>query len=204
MAKRAPIEVFGEWAETGRDEGMASGHQSAVNQMLQLALPTDRSFQFLDAGCGNGWVVRKVSSNPLCTKATGVDGSRQMIEKARAIDPQGTYIQDNLLAWTPDQPYDVVHSMEVFYYLEKPQDLLKHICASWLNKGGVLVMGVDFYAENQSSHNWPEKTQINPMTLLSINEWVSCFVEAGFQNVQWTQIDAKGDWAGTLCVKGKL
>ena len=204
MAKRPPIEVFGQWAESGRDEGMASGHQSAVNQMLQLALPTDRSFQFLDAGCGNGWVVRKVSSNPLCAKATGVDGSHQMIEKARAIDPPGTYIQDNLLAWTPDQPYDVVHSMEVFYYLEKPQDLLKHISASWLNKGGILIMGVDFYAENPSSHNWPEKTQISPMTLLSINEWVSCFVEAAFQNVQWTQIDAKGDWAGTLCVMGKL
>jgi len=42
------------------------------------------------------------------------------------------------------------------------------------------------------------------MTLLSINEWVSCFVEAGFQNVEWTQIDTKGDWAGTLCVVGTL
>ena len=36
--KRDPKIVFGEWVELGRDEGMATGHQSSVNHMLSLAL----------------------------------------------------------------------------------------------------------------------------------------------------------------------
>ena len=29
-------------------------------------------------------------------------------------------------------------------------------------------MGIDFYFENTTSHNWPEKTNVDTMTLLTI------------------------------------
>ncbi|MGB2245967.1 MAG: hypothetical protein ACPH19_07575, partial [Flavobacteriaceae bacterium] len=64
--KRTPTTVFGEWAERGRDEGMAKGHQQAVDHMLGLVLSDQKAFSFLDAGCGNGWVVRQVSQHPKC------------------------------------------------------------------------------------------------------------------------------------------
>lgn len=47
--KRTPTVVFGEWAERGRDEGMAKGHQQAVDHMLELVLNNRKSFSFLDA-----------------------------------------------------------------------------------------------------------------------------------------------------------
>lgn len=202
MQKRSPIEVFGEWAEIGKDEGMAKGHESAVGQMLDSVLPATSRFSFLDAGCGNGWVVRKVGQLPHCSRAEGVDGSVQMIEKARSIDPSGRYHLADLTTWTPETSFDVVHSMEVFYYLADPLALLKSIRASWLNAGGQLVMGIDFYAENTASHGWPEKTQITQMKLLSISEWIALFELAGFSDVQSRQVDAKAGWPGTLCVIG--
>jgi SAM-dependent methyltransferase len=203
MAKRSPVEVFSEWAEIGKDEGMAKGHLSAVTQMLERALPTDESFSFLDAGCGNGWVVRLVSEIERCTHASGVDGSERMIEKARATDPGGSYFCSGLLEWVPSSTFDVVHSMEVFYYFEKPLDLLSHIHDSWLAPGGLLVMGADFYIENMVSHDWPEKTQINTMTLLSEGGWIALFDKAGFTKIESRRIDPKEGWTGTLCVTGR-
>ena len=71
--KRMPTDVFGEWVELGRDEGMAMGHQQAVDHMLELALNNRKSFSFIDAGCGNGWVVRQVAKLPQCVSAVGID-----------------------------------------------------------------------------------------------------------------------------------
>ena len=58
--KRKPTTVFSEWAAIGRDEPMAKGHEVAVNNMLEYALKNKKNFSFIDAGCGNGWVVRLV------------------------------------------------------------------------------------------------------------------------------------------------
>ena len=46
---RKPTDVFSEWAKQGRDEGMAKGHKSAVNQMLSIALKGRDKFSFIDA-----------------------------------------------------------------------------------------------------------------------------------------------------------
>ena len=57
------INTFNNWALVGKDEGMEKGHAPAVNQMLKIinAKTTilNQKFNFLDIGCGNGWVVRK-------------------------------------------------------------------------------------------------------------------------------------------------
>ena len=77
------IEVFNRWAEIDKDRGMEEGHANAVNEMLDYALKErheiNNDFTFLDLGCGNGWVVRKVLENPLCINTSGIDGAPQMI-----------------------------------------------------------------------------------------------------------------------------
>ena len=200
--KQSPIEVFNNWAEIGKDEGMADGHRSAVLQMLELSLPK-RPFSFLDAGCGNGWVVRLVKSMEDCLLSEGVDGSVKMIEKARETDRLNTYYREDLTTWSPNKKYDVIHSMEVFYYLEKPEELLAKIHDNWLGTSGRLVMGIDFYRENTVSHDWPEKCGINLMRLFSEKDWIQMFKEAGFEEVSARRLDAKEGWAGTLCVIGQ-
>ena len=64
----------------------------AVNVMLDEIIGSQTDpFSIIDAGCGNGWVVRKIINHPLCMKAIGVDGSKEMIDKARSLDSDGTY-----------------------------------------------------------------------------------------------------------------
>jgi len=56
--------------------------------------------------------------------------------------------------------FDLIHSMEVLYYLEDPASILKKISNSWLAKEGRLIAGIDLYYENRDSHSWEEKWEL--------------------------------------------
>ena len=201
--KRTPTAVFGEWAERGRDEGMAKGHQQAVDHMLGLVLSDQKAFSFLDAGCGNGWVVRQVSQHPKCVSAAGVDGAQQMIDKAQNDDSVNSYTCADLDNWKPNSPVDIVHSMEVVYYLKDPFTFLQNVYNSWLTTNGVLILGLDFYKENTVSHSWPEDCGVSIMHLFSESQWVDLFRKAGFKEVESTRFGAKENWSGTLILRGQ-
>ena len=70
-------DVFNHWAHLGKDEGMERGHANAVNEMIDVAmervLDSRVAFSAVDLGCGNGWVVRKLSQHPACVEAVGYD-----------------------------------------------------------------------------------------------------------------------------------
>ena len=198
----SPIDVFNSWISNGKDEGMEKNHSLAVHSMIQMLIgKSNKQFSFIDAGCGNGWVVRKVNLYDLCSYSIGVDGSKNMIGKAKKIDPTGNYICSDLMEWKPKEKVDYVHSMEVLYYFENPSKLLKHIYDLWLKKEGTLIVGVDFYKENIISHSWPESLN-STMTLLSKKEWFKCFTQSGFRNVELSQINSSNDFEGTLVIKG--
>ena len=132
--KKTPIELFSEWAKSGRDMVMQSGHKKSVENMLHFATKDLKKFSFIDAGCGNGWVVRDVSKSVKCINATGVDGSLEMIMKAKGVDRNNSYFCRDLLDWKPRGKVDLVHSMEVLYYFKNPLKLIKHIHNNWLKK----------------------------------------------------------------------
>ena len=113
--KRIPTTVFSEWAAIGRDERMAKGHEVAVKSMLDYALKGLDRYNFIDAGCGNGWVVRLVKAHTGCAAAAGVDGAQMMIEKARSIDPTGAYFHADLSNWAPTKKVHVVHSLSLIH-----------------------------------------------------------------------------------------
>jgi trans-aconitate methyltransferase len=198
--KRKPTTVFSEWAATGRDEPMAKGHEVAVNNMLEYALKNKKNFSFIDAGCGNGWVVRRVKAYNDCAAATGVDGAQKMIEKALSIDPTGTYHHADLSKWVPNEKVDVVHSMEVIYYLSDPKAFIAKVYKDWLKKDGRLIVGLDFYKENTASHSWPEDCGVSIMQLLPEATWTRFFKDAGFVEVDAWRVGAKEQWAGTLVI----
>ena len=181
-----------------RDRGMERGHSASVEVMLKELLEGwNRPFRAMDIGCGNGWVVRRLSAHALCSHASGVDGAPSMIAKARTIDPDGDYIEAMLPEWTPGAPYDLVHTMECLYYLEDPLGFLQTLHDEWMLPGGRLVIGVDHYTENPASHDWGPSLNVH-MALLSMDDWTSGLKEAGFTDITAMQVGAKEDWAGTL------
>ena len=200
---RKATDIFSEWASIGRDEGMQKNHLVAVKNMFQMLIKDQfKSFSFIDAGCGNGWVVRSVVKDNLCKKAMGVDGSKKMIDKANKLDPSGSYVCADLISWLPKKKVDIVHSMEVFYYLKNPKNMIQKIFDSWLKKNGRLIIGIDFYFENKVSHNWSDNCGISNMKLYSEESWINFFEIAGFNSVKSWRFGAKKDWAGTLIVRG--
>ena len=200
--KKSPIDIFSQWVVQGKDDGMEKNHMLSVRGMLDYVLKDLESFTFIDAGSGTGWVVRMVSKIQSCISSNGVDGSLKMINKAKRLDSTNKYDCADLIKWKPNSKKDIVHSMEVIYYFKKPVEVLKNINKNWLNDNGRLIIGIDFYFENKASHNWPEKTNISIMTLLTTKQWENLLIDAGFKNVKsWTTAE-NDNWNGTLILSG--
>ncbi len=197
---RSPIEVFSNWVETGKDDGMEKNHFKPVMKMIDL-LDSKKEFTCIDAGCGNGWLVNYLSNMNNCKKAIGVDGSVKMIAKAKKNSDNEFYCS-NLLKWKPENKVDVVFSMEVLYYFKNPINVLRNIFNNWLNKNGIFIMGIDFYYENPDCHDWQEKTGVSIMNLMKINEWEKLFKDVGFSDVKKYQFCSSGSWEGTLVIEG--
>ena len=205
---RPAVDVFSEWADIGKDEGMARGHTPAVQEILNAAFDEmspesmERGFSAIDAGCGNGWVVRSLKNNSSCSLAMGVDGAKSMVVRALEKDPEGLYFHADLLSWAPPEKVDLVHSMEVLYYLDDPSEIIKKISGLWLNDNGRLIVGIDHYYENVDSHSWQEKVGTR-MLMLRESEWINIFEMAGLNEIQSWHSGKDKDWAGTLVITGK-
>ena len=200
-----PTKIFSKWAEEGKDIGMEKGHSASVKDILDFALQEridiGKNFSFLDLGCGNGWVARNVSKNSLCAKAVGIDGADQMIINAQKIGGQVEYILADINSYIPPRKFDLIHSMEVLYYLEDPAEKVKNFSNYWLEKEGRLIIGIDHYYENLDSHSWEEKVG-TPMLMLKEAEWLAIFNESGLGDIKSWRSNQSKDWAGTLILTG--
>lgn len=200
---KSAITVFNDWVKSNKDDGMQKAHAPAVMDMIQFSISSlNKSFSFIDAGCGNGWVVRYMNSQILCNSALGIDGADEMIKKAKKSDRKGMYILSDLLDFIPEEKVDLVFSMEVFYYLNNPSELVNSIEKYWLKSGGRLIIGLDYYKENKDCYNWPEHVG-TPMKMLSVLEWVDIFQLSGLTNVKYWQSCSNNDFIGTLVITGE-
>ena len=202
MQKKAAVEVFSQWALIGKDEGMERGHAASVQAMLELAIPRlNGGFSAIDLGCGNGWVTRMLTELG-AGHSEGVDGSNEMINKATSKDSNHKYSQGLLPDWSPGRRFDLVHTMEFLYYLDDPAGMISIIHDEWLEENGILVAGVDHYLEHEESLTWPEHVGVH-MTTLSIDDWKSAMVNAGFKDVEIHQVAGKENFPGTLVMLGR-
>ena len=203
MEKKSAVDVFSQWALIGKDEGMERGHAASVQAMLELAVPKLKNgFSAIDLGCGNGWVTRMLSEMG-AGHSEGVDGSNEMISKATSKDSSHKYSQGVLPDWSPGRRFDLVHTMEFLYYLDDPAGMISIIHDEWLEQDGILVAGVDHYLEHEESLTWPDHVGVH-MTTLSIEEWKSAMVNAGFKNVEIHQVAGKENFPGTLVMMGRV
>ncbi|MCZ4279589.1 class I SAM-dependent methyltransferase [Kiloniella laminariae] len=84
------------WTAAVREKKIAS-RVSCTDQAVvaaALTLIKERAPQptgVLDLGCGEGWLVRRLSAEPGCA-VTGIDGSADLIASACQLDPVSSYL----------------------------------------------------------------------------------------------------------------
>jgi len=199
--------TFDKWAKNGRSELMEKEHKTNVLKMLKT-ISFNKSFLFLDVGCGNGWVVRKISEEHHCKKAIGIDKSKNMIIEAnmKKKNNKERYINKNIEDFKFNNKFDVIFSMESLYYVDSIDRALKKIY-KLLKPGGRFFCGTDFYSENISTAKWAKMMKIQ-MHLHSKKEWIEFFKNAGFETKTRQVKDLKNrkKWKrefGTLFIIGK-
>ena len=118
--------TFDEWAQSGRSELMEKEHAKTVTKFLD-SIKFKKPFTFLDVGCGNGWVVRKISKNSSCKKVVGIDKSKNMISNAKSkiTSTKEKFFQTDIQKWNYRGKFDYVFSMESIYYVESLEASLK-------------------------------------------------------------------------------
>ena len=199
------IDIFNQWALSGKDKGMENGHSKSVNRMFHILIEnyfkSKDELSVLDLGCGNGWMVREFSSHFPNIRGVGLDGSKNMIDKARQINPSGNYICKDINQWSPNDKYNLILSMEVMYYLKDPAKVLKNLYSNGLKTDGILMIGIDHYKENAESLSWGGDLSVDIHTL-SVDEWIDNFHQAGFSKVKFERYNQKDNWGGTLIIYG--
>lgn len=179
---------FDRWADAGRAESMAIGHQGVTEAAIRN-WQMDSTSTVLDVGCGNGWAVRSLVAAG-AGHGRGVDISSKMIERARTATQGDARFQFEVAA--ADQlPFDSestshVLNVESLYYYPSPQQAL----IEWFRvtkPGGVLTIVVDLYEENPATHTWIEALDID-VHLLSAPQIVAMAEKAMWRDISWEQV----------------
>ncbi|GBF23883.1 ubiquinone/menaquinone biosynthesis C-methyltransferase UbiE [archaeon MnTg01] len=199
--------TFDEWAKIGRSELMEKEHSKTVLKFLN-SIRFEKPFSFLDVGCGNGWVVRKISQIQNCKKAVGIDKSQNMITKAKSKKKSSkeNYLRTDILSWKFSGKFDYIFSMESLYYSTPMESALKKIYRL-LKPGGEFFCGTDFYSDNKATIQWSKMLDIS-LDLRSKKQWKKMFEEIGFKTKtkQVRDSNNRKKWKrefGTLFIIGK-
>ena len=197
--------TFDIWAKNGRAEVMEEEHGKNVSKFFSK-VSFDKPFTFLDVGCGNGWVVRKIWLLENCKKSIGIDKSKKMISQAKKLSGnKEQFFYTDIESYKTRQKFDFIFSMEALYYADSVEGALKKIY-TLLNPGGQFVCGTDFYSDNKATRRWKKIMSIQ-MHLYSKKEWKALFDNEGFE-VKTRQVKDpknKKKWKrefGTLCIIG--
>ena len=198
--------TFDEWAQNGRAELMEIEHGKNVSKFLQT-ISFDKPFTFLDVGCGNGWVVKKIATMKNCRKAIGIDKSKKMIMQAiqKKDSSKEEYVHTDIESMNYKGKFDFVFSMESLYYADSIEVALEKIF-KLLKPGGIFFCGTDFYSDNKATAKWAKIMKIQ-MHLHSKKEWKEFFKKTGFivKTKQVKDLKSRKKWKrefGTLFIIG--
>ena len=203
-------EVFDNWAKNHRADGMEREHWETVQQAYNL-IPESKG-NYLEVGAGNGYGLRYMAAHQFSSgQCCGLDISSQMVNRTRqkVKDLQNVHVEcGDFLLWEPPNGlrFSLIFSMEVFYYFSDIQKGIEK-AASLLEKGGMLMVLVNYFKESPISQSWPQDLN-TPMQFWSENDYRQGFVKAGFQDVQqhrfFKSSSNSAEDGGTLVTMGVL
>jgi len=175
---------FNEWARAGRGDGMEKAHRPIGEQAIALMHVTPEA-RVLDVGCGSGWATRVLAELAFNGRVTGIDISDEMVRVASESSSSFANVDFQVASAErlpfPDREFTHAFSMESLYYYANIPKALSEIHRV-LKPGGPFVTVVDLYWENEASHQWIDDLKV-PVELLSIDDYRSLFIDAGFVNI---------------------
>ena len=176
---------FNEWAQAGKGASMERGHRPVGEQAIdRMQIPPQAIV--LDVGCGSGWAARLMAQRARDGRVAGIDISDEMVRLARdeSVDYPNVEFQVASAEELPFDDLEFTHafSMESLYYYTDIERALGEI-RRVLNAGGLFVVVVDLYQENEPSHQWIDSLKV-PVQLLSAAEYCSLFERSGFMNAR--------------------
>ena len=176
---------FNEWARAGKGESMERG-QRPVGEQAIARMRVKPEARVLDVGCGSGWATRLLADYAFKGRVTGIDISDEMVELARASSQAHANVHYEVASAEKlpfaDSEFTHAFSMESLYYYRDIPQALKEIHRV-LRPGGLFVAVVDLYWENEATHQWIDMLKV-PVELLSIDDYRSLFIDAGFENIR--------------------
>jgi len=97
----------------------------------------------LDAACGVGYGSLHLAGADAVSAVHGIDldGDAVAYAKSRYAHPKVTFTSGDILAFTPDRPFDSIVSLETIEHVPDPRALIVHF-TSMLRPGGVFVGSV--------------------------------------------------------------
>lgn len=176
---------FNEWARAGKGESMERGHRPVGEQAIaKMRVAPDA--RVLDVGCGSGWATRLLADYAVNGRVTGIDISDEMVNLARESSQAYANVDFELASAEQlpfaDNEFSHAFSMESLYYYKNIPRALSEIHRV-LKPSGSFTAVVDLYWENEATHQWIDTLKV-PVELLSIDDYRSLFIDAGFADIR--------------------
>ena len=105
---------------------------------LLARVPLEAPRRVIDLGCGPGNSTELLSQRYPHAEVVGLDSSPAMLAKARERLPQVTFLEDDIVSWKPEEPFDLVFANAVLQWLPDHRALFPKLM-SWLAPGGCLA-----------------------------------------------------------------
>jgi trans-aconitate 2-methyltransferase len=112
---------------------------------LLARIPLEAPERIVDLGCGAGNVTRALKARWPDAEITGIDGSKEMLERAREEGPDIAWVEADLNRWQSDEKLDLIYSNAALHWLDNHAELFPRLMGQ-LAPGGYLAV--------QMPRNW--------------------------------------------------
>jgi trans-aconitate 2-methyltransferase len=108
---------------------------------LLAQVPNEDIGTAADLGCGTGELTRTLADRWPHARITGVDNSRDMLQKAGAsiIPGRLTFVEGDIATWQSDQPLDLIVSNAALHWVADHARLLRAFRAMLTSQGTIAV-----------------------------------------------------------------